>query len=353
MSNNPNLRKIAEDWDEEYYRSRPELSYSQLSKYAREGFNGYLSLNEHIDTPSLAFGSALDCMLTDGMDSFQKKYFASDSVLQESKSKSVIDFLASMSNATCLDDIPMRTWEQAFEHVDFYSNLKTTSKLDKFKSNGVFDSKFTDYYKVVKSKGEKILISNNTLDKLFDCKKSIKSHKVCRHWFIGDMPFGENEVYYQLKFKATFEGVGYRCMADAILVDHKSKKIYPLDLKTTSKQVYEFYKSFIEWRYDIQARLYWRIINSCVKHSKDFKDYTVMNYTFAVVNSSLCNTMSWVFSETKDRGTLVYGKNKDIILEDPFELGKELKYLIDSNAICPLGTSFTENNNLTSFLKKM
>lgn len=353
-SSKPNLRKIAEDWDEEYYRSRPELSYSQLSKYAREGFNGYLTLNEHIETPSLTFGSALDCLLTEGKDSFKKKYYASTSVLPDSKSKMVIDCLIKMTPKDIVDirSVPISYWEKALDSVDFYSNLKLDTRIGKFKNNGSIEPKYYDYFKLIKESGDKTPLDTDTYSRVKECERSILCNRIISKWFTPDL-FGEVEIFHQLKFKATFGKVSYRCMADAILVDHNKKLILPLDLKTTSKQVYDFYKSFIEWRYDIQARLYWRIINSCAKHSPEFKDYTVGNYVFAVVNSYDANSMAWVFPETKVEGELIYGKNNNIILQDPFTIGEELKSLIDSCATHPLGTSYDNYNNLTNFLKRM
>ena len=45
-----------------------------------------------------------------------------------------------------------------------------------------------------------------------------------------------------------------------IVVDHNNKTIQPIDLKTSGHPEWDFYHSFILWHYDIQARLYWRII---------------------------------------------------------------------------------------------
>ena len=49
-------------------------------------------------------------------------------------------------------------------------------------------------------------------------------------------------------------------MSDLLIVDYKSKTVQPIDLKTSSHTEWDFFKSFIQWNYQIQARLYWRII---------------------------------------------------------------------------------------------
>jgi hypothetical protein len=57
------------------------------------------------------------------------------------------------------------------------------------------------------------------------------------------------EKHYQLKFKATLNGVDYRCMPDLLAVDHENKVIYPIDLKTSSHAEWDFFDSFVQWNY--------------------------------------------------------------------------------------------------------
>lgn len=35
-----------------------------------------------------------------------------------------------------------------------------------------------------------------------------------------------------------------------IIVDHDNKVIIPIDLKTSGKPEWDFYKSFVDWRYE-------------------------------------------------------------------------------------------------------
>ena len=39
-------------------------------------------------------------------------------------------------------------------------------------------------------------------------------------------------------------------MADELIVNHERKIIIPVDLKTSSKCEWDFYKSFVDWRYE-------------------------------------------------------------------------------------------------------
>ena len=135
-----------------------------------------------------------------------------------------------------------------------------------------------------------------------------------------------------------------------LLVDHKKKIVYPIDLKTSSHTEWDFFESFVQWRYDIQARLYWRIIRDNMDRDPVYKDYELADYTFIVVNKKTLTPLRWKFEDTQKKGTLIYGKNKQIELNDPFEIGKELSNYLSSRPKVPTGIEVTENNNITQWL---
>lgn len=135
-----------------------------------------------------------------------------------------------------------------------------------------------------------------------------------------------------------------------LLVDHEKKIVYPIDLKTSSHTEWDFFESFIQWRYDIQARLYWRIIRYNMDNDLLYKDYELADYTFIVVNKKTLTPLRWKFEDTQKKGTLIYGKNKQIELNDPFEIGKELSNYLSSRPEVPTGIKMTENNSITKWL---
>ena len=73
-------------------------------------------------------------------------------------------------------------------------------------------------------------------------------------------------------------------MADLIVVDHKNKIIYPCDLKTSSHKEYDFYLSYIQWKYYEQSKLYYRTIRANMDRDEYFKDFKLANYRFIVCN---------------------------------------------------------------------
>ena len=60
--------------EEDEYRKDSALSYSTLARYERTGFNGLSSLFDHLETPSLSFGSAVDSIITGGEEEFKERF---------------------------------------------------------------------------------------------------------------------------------------------------------------------------------------------------------------------------------------------------------------------------------------
>lgn len=83
-----------------------------------------------------------------------------------------------------------------------------------------------------------------------------------------------------------------------------------------------------------------------------FKEYKLADYTFVVVNKKTLTPLTWAFQDTQKKGTLVYGKNKQIELQDPFELGEQLSSYLSSRPRVPDGISMEFNNNIIEWLNK-
>ena len=71
-------------------------------------------------------------------------------------------------------------------------------------------------------------------------------------------------------------------MLDQIYIDHKKQTIEPADLKTTSVLGNTFPKEILKFRYDLQAELYTKGIESWAKHF--YPDYTILPFKFVVIS---------------------------------------------------------------------
>lgn len=138
-----------------------------------------------------------------------------------------------------------------------------------------------------------------------------------------------------------------------IIVNHKEKWVKPVDLKTSSHTEWDFYKSFVDWRYDIQARLYWAIIRQNMDKDEYFKDFELLDYDFIVVNRKTLVPLVWTCPFTKAVGTLKFGKNDQIEMRSPFVIGEELSSYLTSRPKVPMGISETGHNDLREWLNTL
>ena len=103
----------------------------------------------------------------------------------------------------------------------------------------------------------------------------------------------------------------------------------------------------------IQARLYWRLIRAAMDADDYFKNFTLLDYHFIVVNKKSLIPLVWKCPDTQKVGTLYYGKNNQIECPDPFEIGKELNGYLNTRPSVPIGVSIDKPNDLNLFLNKI
>ena len=139
-----------------------------------------------------------------------------------------------------------------------------------------------------------------------------------------------------------------------IIANHKEKVVYPIDLKTSSKPEWDFYKSFVEWGYSQQSRLYWRLIRQAMNNDEYFKDFYLDDYRFIVVNRFTLTPLVWKFEDTQTYGTItkVNSKGYTTIMRDPCDVGKELTKYLSEPITVPHDVSLTSDNSINYHLSK-
>ena len=243
--NKPSFRNISWDVTEDIYRADPALSYSTLSKYERSGFNDLATLFDRIDTPSLTFGSAVDSIITGGRKEFDERFIVADfPALAPTFLQIVKQLFANYSKEyDKLDDIPDKDIIDLTEVVKFYPNWRAQTRAKAIKEQG------GQFYRLLYLAKDKTVLDSQMYQDVLNTVDALKTSEATKWYFQEDSPFENIERLYQLKFKASLNGIDYRCMADLIIVDHDAKVVQPVDLKTSSKKEWDFYKSFIDWRY--------------------------------------------------------------------------------------------------------
>lgn len=329
------------------YRADSALSYSTIAKFAREGFNNLDTLFDKIETPSLTFGSAVDTLITGGQEEFDKNFMVAEFPTLKDSVRSIVNTLFEnySQNYRSLNEIPDSIIIDQTILDSFQLNWKPETRARVIKEQG------SEYYSLLYLAGDRTVIDTALKEQIDNTVNALKTSPSTCTFFAEN---GTDNLIreYQLKFKATLDGVDYRCMADLIIIDPENMIVYPIDLKTSSHTEWDFYESFIQWRYDIQSRLYWRIIRDNMDRDPFFRGYKLANYTFVVVNKKTLTPLAWEFEDTQKMGTLVYGKHQQIELQDPFELGKQLSIYLSSRPQVPEGINIGSSNSITQWLNK-
>lgn len=356
MAKRKSIADILWNVDEKTYREDSSYHYSMLSDFRMKGFHCAGEILERTDqkkSPSLVFGSLLDAMLTDPekLSEFENIGSADSRVKLTATEKKVADFI--------LQDITPDRFEclmqdsdllyDAFLRCEAYMSNSKRTVLDK---HGLLVLKYVQ--DEMRSAADKMQITEEDYVDALECKEAILNSKL-RQYFVSD-PFEDDiERVFQAKLKIIDRetGIQYRVMLDNITVNHTKKTIQPNDLKTTSGHEDEFYRSFIKWNYDIQARLYWRALYNAIKDDPYFKEFTVLPFQFLVISRYSKTPMIWSYDDCVKTGELCYIRrnNMRIIFEDPFALGALLKKCEERPCLTKPGTSTISVNSLDYWIE--
>jgi hypothetical protein len=240
------LYDISWNVTEEQYRQDTALSYSTLAKYEREGFNNLDKLFDRVETSSLTFGSAVDSIITGGQEEFNDRFMVAEF---PATPDSIVKIVKSLFNQywedyMSIESIPNDDIIRETELQNYQMNWKPETRAKVVKEKGA------EYYNLLFVAGNRTILDSETYQDVCNAVNVLRNSDATSYYFAPNNPFEpEIERLYQLKFKGEFNGVSYRNMADLIIVDHERKTVTPIDLKTSSKTEWDFYKSFVDWRY--------------------------------------------------------------------------------------------------------
>ena len=343
------LKEIALQIDEPTYRKMPELSYSILSRFQSVGFD-INKLQEKLSSPSLLFGSAIDALITGGQEEFDKNFMVVDLPNIPESASNCVKIIWNKYKDTYkhLKDIPIDILNTELQFNGFWPNNRYSAQA---RINSFFKNPVEDYYQLNYIAENKSIINTELHTQILQAVNALKTSPATKDYFMEDNPWDNNtERLYQLKFRADLNGIGYKCMMDECIAIHDKKLIIPIDLKTScSCKEEEFYFNFLQWHYQLQARLYSRILRANLDKDNYFKDFTILNYRFIFCNKDSCSPLVWEFKETHSKGTLYYGRYKQIGFPDPEDLGREL-YLFFSSGQKPEEPLIADRNSLDSWI---
>lgn len=339
------LREISWQVSEPEYRQDTALSYSTLARFDREGFNNLDKLFERVESPSLTFGSIVDTLITGTEEEFNNNFIVaqldnppSDTLITITKRLfsiygKIYDSLQHFEDSVILE---------AIEDISWNNHWLPKTRVKKIRED------CEAYYKLLFISEGKTIVSTYMYQDALNVVDKLKSSLSTRFYFEND-PFDDNiERHYQLKFKATLDGVDYRCMADELIVFHDKKLVVPIDLKTSSKPEWDFHKSFVEWKYYLQAKLYWKIIRDNMDRDPFYKDYKLADYRFIVANKKTLTPLVWIYDSTTSMSEFTTKDGQ--IMKSPLEIGKELYNYLQNKPEVPNGIELVKPNKIEDWI---
>lgn len=340
------LKDISWLVDEPTYRADLALSYSTLAKYEREGFDKLDHLFDHISTPSLVEGSAVDAIITGGANEFNANFIVLDINITDGGKDTCSQLLQMGLPFEDFAEIPEDIVSQAAKASGFWQ----ADKWDKIRYKKVLETgNIAEYYNAMRH-NDKIILDTKTFESVLAMVRALRESPSTAGYFADNDELSPIRRYYQLKFKARFGNVNYRCMMDLAIVDYEKKEIIPCDLKTSGHSEWQFENSFMQWMYPIQARLYAAILKANLDKDPYFKDFKMLNYRFIVVNKKTLTPLVWEFPLTYVVGDLV--NEEGFVFRHPFTIGEELQGYLNLRPPVPNGINKDGVNMIKCIQKK-
>lgn len=347
MINIKSLKDLALQISEEQYRENPALSYSLIATYEKGGFASIPHLYDKKESDALTFGLMVDTIITEGMEKFQEKFAVADFKIPSDSIKFVIDWLLEVREEEFFEDIPNDVILATCDLAEYQMRYKADTRLAKIKSEG------EAYYNTVKQIGNRTVVSDDVYQEVLAVVGALKGHVQTSKYLQRTKEDSDVEFLYQQKFSTNLDGLDVRCMFDLLIVNHTKKIIVPIDLKTSSMLEYDFPKKYLENRYDLQSRLYCKILKNIIKDDDYFKDFTITNFRFMVINKNnrlpLMFTDDYSFVEGDVEIKFKSGSKK--ILRNPVTIGKELRDYLNRESVVPTGIDIYGLNSIRERLE--
>lgn len=246
-----------------------ELSYSKISDFDRNGAIALIRVKNN-DSKALKIGSLVDNLIFESKDYFKKNYYVFDGEKPTATLGLLCDII--VKNYT---KIP--TKEQVLQIIS-HNNFWKRQKEDTLLSN--FDiPEFWEYLKCMFETIDKIIVTTKELEEAKELAEILKTHIYSKNIINNDKLENRNQVYFEFNY-LNFK---FRGIIDKILINHKTKKIRFIDLKTGTDNAEDFENSFIKWRYYFQGTIYTLAFNS-VCEILGLKGYTLEDFEFLYIS---------------------------------------------------------------------
>jgi hypothetical protein len=266
---------------EKEYRAHPALNFSSISDFDTSPSlylrNRSQKSKHDGDKAYFHVGSALDCLLTDGEEAF-KSQFVTGTV--DAPTGMMLDFCDTFIHSKIDGMTDQDAIHQAYQKSKYrISKDRVWAECQKGVGIQYITEKLEAYPATYLSRENGELVKRML--------ESISSNPKVVYYFREEHKGIERKFQFPILFNTC--GVEAKALLDLLFIDHNEKKVYPIDLKTTGKRVEEFPKSFVSFKYYLQAAYYSEAVRQWMQTQtmigvNDYSGYTIENFQFVVVS---------------------------------------------------------------------
>lgn len=287
---------------EEYYDDS-RLSQSKLKLLLGNNPNLFNTVVE----PKLYFeekkyfliGDGVDCQLTRPIEEYTQKFHISNVQNKPSDSiKSILnqiyDEARSVTTSSSVrlinDPLYVDTILEVLNSHGYQNNWKEATRIAKIHENW-------EYWNDLRAGEGKTILSAEEDSLISQIVMSIKTNDVTRPYFEAGY---DVEILYQVPIFFTIEGVECKGLLDMVRINHITKTIEPIDIKTLGDNTLNFPKALRQRRYDIQGAFYTEGLKQV------YPGYTILPFKF-IVESTINPGQPLVY--TMDETLLIMGRS--------------------------------------------
>jgi hypothetical protein len=195
--------------------------------------------DEDETSEAITIGDGVDLLITQGDDSFEKKFFMATVERPTAQMGDYVWNLFINRNNSNAEDI-------AYSTVGFKRDTLEKVK-ERFKTEG------KPYYDELIAAEEKTVISPTQFNSIQLIKKSLTENPYTAKYLVNSDRF---LVHFQVSVRFTYDDVECKGLLDVLCYDRVTNELFPIDIKTTGTSINFWNFTFYKHRYDFQAAFY-------------------------------------------------------------------------------------------------
>lgn len=285
------MQESAELLEKDFYNKKFYFSYSSLNKLMWNPAVFYqlyvLGMKEERTDSHLVQGKIIHALLLEE-EKFNDMFVISPAKLPGDSIKAVVDrvfahYLEVSQNGDSRTEL--KDFDQAVLDVMVDMNYHQSLKTDQQRLDKIILPEAINYWDFLKTKGDKILIDQQTYDFCKNAVEIIKTDEsVCNLIGCNLTEFDNKEVFNEVPLSVEYRNApfGLKGIIDNVVIDHDKKIIFINDIKTTSKDLKDFKETVEFYSYWLQAVIYCSMVG--IKHRELMESGYELKFHFIVID---------------------------------------------------------------------